>query len=307
MEVRIMKNTQRMVTVCTVMLLLSFLTDTANAQNTMSRSEETSFAAEQQLVDRPATHNMLVVGEKTVYLSHLPMFQEVDGQGQSATPMPHRYQAILEVTFTRQGSAPQQEYVQDRRNHRTTTIYTLNPETFVLPMLVSSEAQREPLRSFTANTIFRGHLERDDSIPILRDVEVRVKQVVHFREFEPGAEKPTQLEYLCFGKGQELFLAHVITAPPDFDQILSITITDHQFTDEELAKGVSLVFPGTTNSAAERLHAPQQVMGEIKTCNPPVPRKIHIEVERELYFEEGELRMPPDFQSTPEEERAGFP
>jgi len=37
---------------------------------------------------------MLIVGEKTVYLSHLPMFQE---KGQPL--MPHRYQAILEVTF----------------------------------------------------------------------------------------------------------------------------------------------------------------------------------------------------------------
>jgi hypothetical protein len=134
-----------------------------------------------------------------------------------------------------------------------------------------------------------------------------VEQVVHFREFDPEADKPAHLEYLCFGKGQELFLAHVITTPPDFDQLLSITITDHQFTDEELAKGVAIVFPGTTNSAAERLHAAQQAVGEINTCNSPDVRKIHIDVESELYFEEGELRMPPDFQSTPEEERAEFP
>ena len=44
--------------------------------------------------DHPATHNMLVIGEQTVYLSHLPMFQE-----KGEEPMPHRYQAILEATF----------------------------------------------------------------------------------------------------------------------------------------------------------------------------------------------------------------
>jgi len=50
--------------------------------------------AEQHPADPPATHNMLIVGEETVYLSHLPMFQE---KGEPV--MPHRYQAILEVTF----------------------------------------------------------------------------------------------------------------------------------------------------------------------------------------------------------------
>jgi hypothetical protein len=30
-------------------------------------------------------------------------------------------------------------------------------------------------------------------------------------------------------------------------------------------------------------------------------------VDQELYFEEGELRMPPTFATTPEEKQAGFP
>src|SRR6185369_13090055 len=76
----------------------------------------TAGAAEQPPADQPATHNMLVVGEQTVYLSHLPMFQEA-----GEPPMPHRYQAILEVTFTKQ-----EGYVKDRRGHPTTNIYTLN-------------------------------------------------------------------------------------------------------------------------------------------------------------------------------------
>jgi hypothetical protein len=103
---------------------------------------------------------MLVVGEETVYLSHLPMFQE-----EGKPPMPLRYQAILEVTF-----AKQERYVKDRREHRTTNIYTLNPEIFVLPELASSDPQHQPLRSFKAKAIFRGHLERDDRVPILQDV-----------------------------------------------------------------------------------------------------------------------------------------
>jgi hypothetical protein len=35
--------------------------------------------------------------------------------------------------------------------------------------------------------------------------------------------------------------------------------------------------------------------------------KIQIKIAKELYFEEGELRVPPNFNTTPEERRAGFP
>jgi hypothetical protein len=240
---------------------------------------------------------MLVVGEESVYLSHLPMFQET-----GEPPMPHRYQAILEVTF-----ANQDGYVQDRRGHRMTRIYTLNPENFVLPELVSADPHHTPLRSFKARTIFRGHLERQDSVPILRDVEVSVTRVVHFREFDPKAQKPARLEYLLFGKGQELFLAHLITAPPDFDQILAVRVSDHRFTDEELSTGVPVVFPEATNAAASRLVEQQRVVGETSVDKAQPPKKIQLEVTRELYFEEGELQVPPSFQTTATERQAGFP
>jgi hypothetical protein len=257
----------------------------------------TACAAEQQPADRPTTHNMLVVGEETVYLSHLPMFQE-----EGRPPMPHRYQAILEVTF-----AKQEGYAKDRREHRMTNIYTLTPEIFVLPELVSLDPQHKPLRSFNAKAIFRGHLEREDGVPILQDVEVSVKRVVHFRKFDPQAQKAPQLEYLLFGQGQELFLAHVITAPPDFDQLLAVKVTDHEFPNEELAKGVPVAFPGTTNAPASRLREKQRVAGEMKVDNAPTPKTIQIEINREFYFEEGELQVPPDTKTTSAEKQAGFP
>jgi hypothetical protein len=257
----------------------------------------TAYAAEQPPTDRPTTHNMLVVGEETVYLSHLPMFQE-----EGNPPMPHRYQAILEVTF-----AKQEDYVKDRREHRTTNIYMLNPQSFVLPALVSPDPQHKPLRLLKAKVIVRGHFEREGAMPIIQDSEVNVKRVIHFREFDPKAIKSPQLEYLLFGNGQELFLAHLITAPPDFDQVLAVKVTDHEFTNEELAKGVRVVFPGTMNAAASRLREKQRVAGEMKVDNTPAPKTIQVEVNREFYFEEGELQVPPDPNTTPVEKQAGFP
>jgi len=197
--------------------------------------------------------------------------------------------------------------VNDRREHRTTKIYTLNPENFVLPELVSSDPQHKPLRSFKANAIFRGHLERDDRVRIVRDVQVSVKDVIHFREFDLKGKESPQLEYLLFGKGQELFMAHLITAPPDFDQILAVKIIDHKFTSAELAKGVLVVFPEKTNAVASRLREKQRVEGQIKIENVPAPKKIQVEVNRAFYFEEGELRVPPDFKTTSAEKQAGFP
>jgi hypothetical protein len=253
-------------------------------------------AAMQRPADGPATHNMVVLGEKTIYLSHLPMFQEAD-----RGPMPHRYQAILEVTF-----ANQEQYVKDRREQQA-KLYTLNPEDFVLPDLVSTDPSRRPLRSFRAKAIFRGHLERKDRKPILFNEELSVDRVVHFREFDGNAKPPSELEYFFFGKGPELFLAHRITKAPDFDQILAVEVSGHTFSDEELAKGVPVRFPGRANTVATRLNEKQRATGELQIDNPPAPKKIEVEVGAELYFEEGELRLPPNFGTTAEEKLAGFP
>ena len=66
--------------------------------------------------DHPSTHGMLVFGESAVFLSHLPLFHS-----------PHDYQVILEARFT-----PADVYETDRKKSGS-TVYTLEPETFVLP------------------------------------------------------------------------------------------------------------------------------------------------------------------------------
>jgi hypothetical protein len=101
------------------------------------------------------------------------------------------------------------------------------------------------------------------------------------------------------GKGQELFLAHVITKPPDFDQIISIS-ADHKFTDDDLRRGLQIVF-ARENAIAQRLQAKQEVVGEI-----PGIGKVKVQVGTEFYLEEGELRVPADFATTETERAAGF-
>ena len=103
-------------------------------------------------------------------------------------------------------------------------MYTLKPKP-IKPVSVFGLDFKPTSRSFTG-TVFRGHLERGGQIiDALRDVDVTVKRVVYSRKFDlKQLQKWEELDYILFGSGQELFLAHLISAPPDFDQILSIKI-----------------------------------------------------------------------------------
>ena len=225
-------------------------------------------------VDNVAVHGMLLFGENTAYLSHLPLF---------GTTTPHRYQVILEVTLTKAGGDPQAAYVQDRRRHPATKIYTFEPEPFVLPDLNSTD---QPRRSFKG-TIFRGHFEKT-GVAINRDVTATVTRVIHFREFDPAAAGLPQLEYFLFGKNQELFLAHLITKPPDFDQIVPVAKTDQTFTDEALGQSVPITFPGKVNAPIRRIKASPQVIGKVKKADGS-PAQIKLQTKAELYFMAREL------------------
>ncbi|HEU4387700.1 MAG TPA: hypothetical protein VFV34_07885 [Blastocatellia bacterium] len=246
-------------------------------------------------VDEANVHNMLIVGQKTVFLSHLPMFSE------PGLPSPHRYQVILEATFTSASGNPQAQYASDRQNNPNTRLYTLSPGKVVLPDLVSGNR----LTSFKAK-LFRGHLEKD-GVEILTGVDVSLTRVIHFREFSRTAKKPAKLQYLLFGKGEELFLTHFISRPPDFDQVISVTAQGHTFSDEELSQGMLVVFPARANSIAKRLTSNEEAAARITGSDTKAsPVNVTLKAGTEFYFEEGELKVPAIFDQTAAERKAGF-
>jgi hypothetical protein len=249
---------------------------------------------------------MLVVGNETVFLSHLPMFKGLNEQATDYTS-PHRYQVILEVNFTGNGKDVTDIYTKDRQGSPGTKMYTLNPEPLILARLFTPDVQNPALGSFKA-TVIHGHLERKPHHVIggLEDVVVTVKKVVHAQKFDPGATKPEKLRYFLFGKGEELFLAHVITKPPDFDQIVSVKVADHSFTNEELNREVNVIFPDRDNTASQRIKENQQAPGKFQVIGTPQSFESAVQAGIEYYFEEGELAMPATFDQTPEEAKAGF-
>jgi hypothetical protein len=216
------------------------------------------------------THNMLVVGEGPIYLSHLPMFMA-----------PHDFQVLVQVAFADGDRDPQAEYVGDRRQ-RESNMYTFSPERFAITGLV--EPAEKPARQSFRGGLFRGHLERGGA-PLAEDVGVSVQQVVHFRRFERPGARPAALTYLLFGAGAALFLAHFITRPPDFDHVLSVTLGGRRPADEELARGLLVEFEERRDTVAERVREGEQLTGT--TGDPPV--ELQVEVDREFYLETGDL------------------
>jgi hypothetical protein len=253
--------------------------------------------------DAPNTHNMLVFGEQTIFLSHLPMFAALN-ETKTGFRSPHRYQVIVEAAFTKEGKELRDIYVKDRQAHPMTRIYTLNPEPFVLSRLFTP-AKTPKLTSFTA-TVFRGHFEQGGvPVPGLEQIVVEVVRVVHGREFDPRVKNPDTLEYLLVGKGSERFLAHAIFASPNFDQVLSVKSTGGELSDADLSEDIRVSVPGRRNIVAERLREGQRVqaMLRFRPARGRTPSAIQIETGPQVYFEEGELLVPPTFETTPEERK----
>jgi hypothetical protein len=255
--------------------------------------------------DHAATHNMLVVGHDAIFLSHLPMFQGVNAT-KAAFTSPHRYQVILQAELTRSGKSVDDLYARDRRGNPDVKMYTLNPNPFILSRLFMPDARRPMLKSFVG-TVFRGHLERESQqIDGLVNIDVNIKKVVHARMFDPVNDKPDELTYIVFGAGQELFLAHRIAEPPDFDQVVAIKAEGHQLTAEELDRGVEVVFPDRKNVASRRLREGEALSGRGRVAGAHQFLDLRITANVELYLEEGELLVPPNFAQTPEEKKSGF-
>jgi hypothetical protein len=256
-----------------------------------AHSEHHSHGHSDKPSDHPEAdiHGMLAVGEQSVFLSHLPMFGHPH----------HDIQALLAAHFSQDGGDPQRAYAADRRSSGERT-YTLEPERFCLPDLVEHAPGAECLCEFKG-AVYRGHFERQ-GLKLLPDVTVTVDRVIHFRQFTPDDAPPAELTYILFGAGSEHFLAHLITRPPDFDQVISVRIAPGAITDDELIHGPTVTVPGRANDIGHRLKSGEQATVVVSGT----VREIDLFVVTELYLEEGELSTAFSQQTTPEEQAANF-
>ncbi|TAE29954.1 MAG: hypothetical protein EAZ92_05325 [Candidatus Kapaibacterium sp.] len=153
--------------------------------------------------DKPSTHGMLLFGgtaDANIYASHLPMFHS-----------PHDYQVLLRLALPESVHAL---YKASRQQFPNERVYTIEPEVFVLP-----EMMRHP-RPFKVQ-LYRGHFERGGT-KIAENVVVEIRTILHVRKFDPQQKRAATSEYFVFGTAKEAFVAHTISAKPDFDQICSV-------------------------------------------------------------------------------------
>ncbi len=150
--------------------------------------------------DKPAVHGMLIFGKEKIYASHLPLFRS-----------PHNYQIILELELDK---TSKQKFVADQKQNLDVATYSLEPEKFVLSeMLVNPQP-------FKIN-LYRGHFERGGT-QILKGITVTVKQIIFNEKFAPEKARLTVNNFILFGSVNEKFIAHQITAKPDFEQIIQV-------------------------------------------------------------------------------------
>lgn len=211
--------------------------------------------------DRPSVHGMLLFGERRLYLSHLPLFHA-----------PHDYQLILAADLDG-GADPRgarTRYLDDRRRTQT-AVYTFVPERFRLPDLAF---QRKAGAFRFRGEVVRGHFERGGTEI---DRNVRVTPRVIFAEKLAPEGKTSSDAWLLFGARDEAYVAHLVSAPPDFDQILAVE-APAEVPDRELARGVRLTagIPGRPLSANAAVSV---TFADGRTTSLKVRNQIYLETD----------------------------
>jgi hypothetical protein len=245
---------------------------------------------------KKAVHNMALVGDHHVFLSHLPMFM-----------VPHDAQVLLDAAFTKGGKKVDDIYFADRAANPTVRFYTVQPERFVLRELFQSGPA--PQRTSFKATVFRGHLEKGGTpIDALTDIDVHVNRVIHAHSLEGGRQP--MLTYILFGSPKELCMAHLISGAPDFDQLLAVTGTGSMPSAEELLRGVTVEVLDRPNLAKNRLQTHEVSPARAHVTGAHQFLDVKITVRAEQYFEEGELSATTMsgamFDQTKDERKAGF-
>ncbi|APE25634.1 MULTISPECIES: hypothetical protein [Streptomyces] len=210
------------------------------------------------------THDMVVLGTNSrVYLSHLAKFIA-----------PHDYQIILQAAL----SSP--VYETNRHHYGTSALFTLRPEPLsVAELRVQAAVTPEALPA----RLFFGRVGRDGGE--LGEVRASLLQTLYFQQFDPLASHSSELRYIFFGGGDEGFLAHRITAPPDFDQILLVRPMGEDVPPGP-PPGALLDFGGRENRLDDRLAPGEQASGAIVGNDGfPTQHETRLQVVAEVYLE----------------------
>ena len=224
-------------------------------------------------------HGQIVLGKKAPRaLYHLPIFMS------NPKHHPHNFQVVLAVSPVDETDVATARYAQERGEHPN-SLYTAVPPTFN-QMALMENAGGEPLRRFRSVELYRGHFEKPEKHH-LGDSNLAIERVVYLNEFNPTAKPAKTLAYLLFGRGEERFMVHLLSGPPDYDQILEVAVEGDEFPNERLERGVFVELGERPNNVEHRL-----VAGEAVTCSiadAGAMSQVTLRVLADRYCEVGEL------------------
>ncbi len=222
-------------------------------------------------------HGMRIVGEKSIHLAHMPLFNS----------QCHSYQAILEVVF-KGNENPQEKYLLDQAKSPIQNEYTIQPiEHFSLPKVGSGE-----IKSFKAD-IHRGQYERNPEPQLIaRNVTVEIKNVVYFQKLDGKFDTRNSnfMQYLLFGNLNEKYLSHLITSPPDFDQVLSSKISLNSPGNISTTHAVKLVIPERPIKKSSKRQQALKPQDEVMSLINGKGNPIKVNVGEEYFLEVDDLK-----------------
>jgi hypothetical protein len=214
-------------------------------------------------------HEFEMFGEKSIYLSHYPMFGSI-----------HAYQVLMEVELKSTAAEdPKQLYLAHKKKNPNAR-YSVSPENsseepdyWVLPEVIQAG------KSFRANIHWQNN--KDHTVYLARNVTVQISRVIYFRLFQPGDKKPDQLTYLLFGNDSETYMAHYIASYPDFDQILAVTVSPGNVTSEG-GTPINIAIVGRDDNKSRRLlEKDKTIVGRVDGTK----NEVSIERVNELHYE----------------------
>jgi hypothetical protein len=217
-----------------------------------------------------AMHGQLMLGQSLSY--HLPVFIT------DPWSHPHNFQVVLELALPPDARAAIEA---DQAAHPD-SIYTAAPPIFAQTSLVIDVPGHPRKNGFAELVVYRNHFEQADRVRVARS-PAPIVRILHFRELAPDLPKPAELAYVVFGSSDGLFLAHMLSSPPDFDQVLEVEV-DGVPAAVKMAAGFSLSFGARSNKVEERLK-----VGEEISCATGGGDAISVRVIAEPYCEIGEL------------------
>ena len=152
--------------------------------------------------DPKAVHGMVVFGDQTTYISHLPMFHS-----------PHDYQFVAEVQMNSAPRSYTMDYYQDAKDEGE-TLFTIVPMAFDLSKMISGEI------TMMIATLYAGHFEQGGKP--LGPVEIKIKQQIISKKLVDLKGETQFKDYVVFGKEGEYFAVHEIQEQPSFDFIAKV-------------------------------------------------------------------------------------